>query len=501
MSCFAISCPIELFDSLDDIRELLFGQMLVRRKGDHRVGLPIRHGKITLLVAIGTQAFLKVQRHRIMHFRLDPLFLAVGEELIPSFREHYVEVEHEFPVGEAPRQPDAGNPAEAFIQIGSVLDPRVGDEIDLVDEPIADHCLKRIEPRIAAHENDAIAILEAVVAQSPEMRRKVIVVGDDHAPVRPDIQVLERMKRETSRAAKSTGLLAGDIAEDALARILDHRQIVLLGNLHEGRHVGHLPRKMDRQERLGALGDLLLDLAHIHAEIVRAIDEDRTGIIFADRPYGRDEGVGRRYDLVFRSDADGLERQLERVCPRIHADCVTRADHCGELLLELADRLAEREIARGNELPEQVENFLDVLGAELLRQIGPLHLVSIRLQRQINARHSRTILHFWLAVIARRASARLSSVLRGGNRLTKTKRASMAASILARTLNSFSAPTPNRQSSLLPADWVTSANVPTNRSVPGISRCCMSWRSSTTKSIISAIRPAETRRQERGAAP
>ena len=109
---------------------------------------------------------------------------------------------------------------------------RVGDEVDLVDQPIADHGLQRIEPRIAAHADDAVAILEAVVAQLPEHGREVVVVGDDHAAVRPDIQVLERMKRKAARTAKSAGLLAGDIAEDALAGILDHRQIVLLGDLH-----------------------------------------------------------------------------------------------------------------------------------------------------------------------------------------------------------------------------------------------------------------------------
>ena len=271
---------------------------------------------------------------------------------------------------------------------------RVGDEIDLADEPVPDHGLQRIEPRIAAHENHAVAILEPVVAQSPQQRRKVIVVGDDHSPVRPDIQVLEGMQRKAGRAAEGARVLPRDVAKDALAGILDHGQVVLLGDFHEGRHVGHLSREVDGQERLGALRDLRLDLAHIHAEIVRAVDEDRTGIGLTDRPHRRDEGVGRRDHLVSRSDTDGLERQLERIGSGIHADGVTRADHCGELLLELADRLAERKIARRNELPEKVEDFLDVLGAELLWQIRPLNPVSIRLQRQIHARHSRTILHF-----------------------------------------------------------------------------------------------------------
>ena len=76
--------------------ELLLGQMLVRREGDHRIGLPIRHGKIALLVAIGAQAFLQIQRHRIVHLRLDPLLLAMSKKLVAALGEHDVEVEDEF---------------------------------------------------------------------------------------------------------------------------------------------------------------------------------------------------------------------------------------------------------------------------------------------------------------------------------------------------------------------------------------------------------------------
>src|SRR5216684_6578977 len=135
---------------------------------------------------------------------------------------------------------------------------------------------------------------------------------------------------------------------------------------------------------------------------------------------------------------------------------MTGADHRRELLLELAHRLAQREVAGRNELAEQVEDFLDILCAELLGQVRPLDLVSVGLKRQIDARHCRAIPHFWPALMMRRASAMLSSVLRGGNRLTKARLASMTAASLARTLNSVSDPTPSRQRTLLPASPATS---------------------------------------------
>ena len=174
--------------------------------------------------------------------------------------------------------------------------------------------------------------------------------------------------------------------------ILDDRQVVLAGDLHQRRHVGHLPGEMDRNQRLGLLGDPGLDLAHVHAEVVGAVDKDRTRKQLADRADGRDEGVGGRDDLVARPDAQRLEAELDRVGARVHADGLARADHRGELLLELAHRLAEREVAGRHELAEQVEDLFDVLGAELLGQIGPLNLVAVGLRRQVDARHSGTIL-------------------------------------------------------------------------------------------------------------
>jgi len=42
----------------------------------------------------------------------------------------------------------------------------------------------------------------------------------------------------------------------------------------------------------------------------------------------------------------------------------------------------------------QVEDFLDILRAELLGQVRPLDLVAVGLKRQIDARHCRAIPHF-----------------------------------------------------------------------------------------------------------
>ena len=46
MSCLAMSDPVELFDRLDDIRELLLRQMLVRRKRNHARGVAVGHREV-----------------------------------------------------------------------------------------------------------------------------------------------------------------------------------------------------------------------------------------------------------------------------------------------------------------------------------------------------------------------------------------------------------------------------------------------------------------------
>src|ERR1051326_80817 len=140
-------------------------------------------------------------------------------------------------------------------------------------------------------------------------------------------------------------------------------------------------------DRLGARRDRRRELAHVHAEIVGAVDEYRPGEILRDRADGRDERIRRRDDLVARSDAERLERELESIGARVHADGVTCADQAGKALLEFPHRLAQGEVTGRHERAQPGENLLDALLVKLAREVRPLNLGAVGLQRQVDTRH------------------------------------------------------------------------------------------------------------------
>ncbi len=156
--------------------------------------------------------------------------------------------------------------------------------------------------------------------------------------------------------------------EDRLAGILDHRQAVALGDRQKLAHVCHVSGEMYRNDRLGPRRDLSLDLAHIHAESVVAIDKDRRRPDLGDRAHCGDEGVGCRNDFVAVTDIERPERQLDCIGSRIHADGVFRPDQVRESALKIDERLAQGEIARRYEVAKLLPKIIAI--GELLAQIG-----------------------------------------------------------------------------------------------------------------------------------
>ena len=118
-----------------------------------------------------------------------------------------------------------------------------------------------------------------------------------------------------------------------------------------------------------------LDLVHIHAEGIVAVDQHRRRAGFRDRADGRDEGIGRGDDLVAMADAERLQRQLERIGAGADADGVTGADQFGKAPLELGNRLAQGEIA-GCDQPADFGQDRRGVG-ELFEQIGVSDVVHL----------------------------------------------------------------------------------------------------------------------------
>src|SRR6185437_9458408 len=115
---------------------------------------------------------------------------------------------------------------------------------------------------------------------------------------------------------------------------------------------------------------------NIHAESVVAIDEDRRCPDFADCAYGSDERIRGRDDFIADADAQHFQRKLERIRSGVDADGVARADKIGEAAFELAQRLAEGEVARRHESLELAPQVLTI--AELLGQVRVAHAHTVR---------------------------------------------------------------------------------------------------------------------------
>jgi hypothetical protein len=130
---------------------------------------------------------------------------------------------------------------------------------------------------------------------------------------------------------------------------------------------------------LGARRDGGFDLAHVHAERIVAIDEHRPRADFVDGSHGSNERIGGGDHLIAVADVERPERQLERIGSRAATDRVSRADDIGKAPLELADGLAQGEVAGRHEAPQFLEIALGV--GELLRQVGVANFEHGRLMR------------------------------------------------------------------------------------------------------------------------
>src|SRR5262245_19955504 len=86
---------VELVDRFGGVDDLVFGQVLVVRQGEHALALALGHGEGALLVAQLRRGPVVVQRGAVVPERLDAALGQVGLELVASVRlgdEHYVRV-------------------------------------------------------------------------------------------------------------------------------------------------------------------------------------------------------------------------------------------------------------------------------------------------------------------------------------------------------------------------------------------------------------------------
>ena len=112
-------------------------------------------------------------------------------------------------------------------------------------------------------------------------------------------------------------------------------QLVFVGDLLDGDHVGALAVKMDREDRLGLRRDGRLDPLRVNALGLRAaIHKHGRRAGNPDRLGGGEEGVRVGDDLVAGADTQGHEREPDGVGAVAHADGVCRPVIFGQFAFE-----------------------------------------------------------------------------------------------------------------------------------------------------------------------
>ena len=86
------------------------------------------------------------------------------------------------------------------------------------------------------------------------------------------------MKLVVAASLSSADLEARAVGADALGVVLDDLELVLVGNLLDGRHVGALAVEVDRDDGLGLGGDGRLDLAPGQMHLVSGQQSTKTAV-------------------------------------------------------------------------------------------------------------------------------------------------------------------------------------------------------------------------------
>src|SRR5437660_1847088 len=84
------SRSIKFRDAIDDKRKLVARQVLMYGQRDRRVGMTVRHRKVSPFVSKMAQSLLAVEWNRIMDFALDGACRAMCQQCVAPFDKHLV---------------------------------------------------------------------------------------------------------------------------------------------------------------------------------------------------------------------------------------------------------------------------------------------------------------------------------------------------------------------------------------------------------------------------
>ena len=138
--------------------------------------------------------------------------------------------------------------------------------------------LDLVAPEIPADPLVVVALVRSMVAQGSGPGGEIGIPGHQHARVPAGPQVFGGIKTRDPDAPDPSHRIVPEPGPDGLGGVLDHRQVVVPGDLSNPIHGRRLTVEMDGEDGGGAFGDQALDTGGIEVEAGRAnVREDRSG--------------------------------------------------------------------------------------------------------------------------------------------------------------------------------------------------------------------------------
>ncbi len=183
-----------------------------------------------------------------------------------------------------------------------------------------------------------------VVTEPPDPGGDLGVVGDYRTGLPSGTEILTGIEGETCHVAEAADSPAAQPGAVCLGGVVDHRQVVPVGEILEQIQPGGVAVEIHRQQCPGRGRDHRLRRFRVEVAGSRVdVGEHRPGSAVRDRPGRRYPAQGRRHHLVTFADSRRQQSEVKGRGAGVDTDAMVALRVGGEAPLEILDVLAQDE--------------------------------------------------------------------------------------------------------------------------------------------------------------